>query len=145
MQPSNLVLLAASLLSLVRSTEAVHAAVCSGSEVLSPASPPFSPSGCINRSTRGSCQGRRTRQQCPDIPGEKVTSHPVAPPAYLPRIFHVVLPSRLRPGAGGGRSLLGAAQDDGVLVEVPEPPHGDAHGACALADVVAGSAASRDK
>lgn len=143
MQSTNLVLLAASLLSLLRSTEAIHSAACSGSEVLSPASPPFS--GCNNCSTRGSCQGRRTRQQRPGIPGENVTFHPAAPPAYLPRVLHVVLPSRLRPGAGGGRSLLGAAQDDGVLVEVPDPPHGDAHGARALADIVAGSAASRDK
>ena len=50
-------------------------------------------------------------------------------PTYLASILHIVLLSRLgaHPGAGGGRALLRATQDNGVLVQVPRPLHCDTH------------------
>lgn len=62
-------------------------------------------------------------------------------PTYLASILHIVLLSRLgaHPGAGGGRALLRATQDNGILVQVPRPLHRDTHWPCFLTDIVAGS------
>lgn len=60
-------------------------------------------------------------------------------PSHLPGVFHVVLLAGTGPGAAGGlgAALFGAAEHDGVLVEVPGSfhRHGDRPGL--LAHVVA--------
>lgn len=58
---------------------------------------------------------------------------------YLSSIFHIVLLAGPGPDAagGGGAALLGAAEHDGVLVEVARSLHRHRHRAGFLAHIVA--------
>lgn len=104
----------------------------------------------LRKGANGKRGGIKIRGKVPHLPtttgqpwlapaGDQQSEAPL--PTYLASILHVVLLSGLGadPGAGAGGALLGATQDDGILVQVPTPLHCDANRPCFLTDIVARS------